>query len=345
MHWVEKASFEKIRRLLEISEQERHHEVLLTMNNFHDLSRHPFPYTVPIIPHPLPSKVVEGEHFVVADLLSLIPSGSSPARKAGSEATGRELVISTQSTQPSSTSEDSCPVPQAAKQVEGGGRSERPPLAIKDSRLTPQALKKKKGRRLKFAGVEEEDFISWVPPISRRSPDREEVDEEENEMSVLVHNFAARKRKRVVILEQAADAVPEVARGSSQPGPDGGSEVQAIIILGSPKTSLNDQPAMGNVTMKESREASPVPAALQVVHPPEEAIGRLDRAKYTQTGRRKPLLPDRMLVNSYLPPRGPAPPMEEVTVPRPEGAQEIVDPWGPSIEARFQLTIYTICTQ
>ena len=147
MHWVERASFAKIHRLLEISEQERHHEVLLNVKNLHDLSRHLYPYSVPIIPRPLPLEIVEGEHFVAADLLSLIPSGSSPAREAESEATGRELVISTQSTQPSSTSEDSGPAPQAAEQVEGGGRSERSPLAIKDSCLAPRALKKKKGRR------------------------------------------------------------------------------------------------------------------------------------------------------------------------------------------------------
>ena len=55
----------------------------------------------------------------------------------------------------------------------------------------------------------------------------------------------------------------------------------------------------------------------------------MDRAKYTRTDRRKPLLPDRMLVNSYLPPRDPTPPIEEVTVPKPEGAQEIVDRWRP----------------
>ena len=36
-----------------------------------------------------------------------------------------------------------------------------------------------------------------------------------------------------------------------------------------------------------------------------------------------------MLVNSYLPPCGPAPPMEEVTVPGLEGAQEIIDRWRP----------------
>ena len=84
--------------------------------------------------------------------------------------------------------------------------------------------------------------------------------------------------------------------------------------------SLNDQPVTGNVTLEEFREASPVPAALQVIHPPKQATGQLDRAKYTLTSLRKPLLPDRMLVNSYLHPRGPASPMDEVTVPGSEGA-------------------------
>ena len=88
MHWVERASFAKIRRLLKISDQERHHEVLLTVKNLHDLIRHPSPYTVPIIPRPLPSEVVEGEHFMAANLLGLIPGGSSAAKEVGNEATG-----------------------------------------------------------------------------------------------------------------------------------------------------------------------------------------------------------------------------------------------------------------
>ena len=85
------------------------------MKHLHDLSRHPSPYSVPIIPRPLPLDIMEGEHFVVADLLSLILSGSSPAREAESEMTGQELVISTQSMQPSFTSEDSSLTPQVAK--------------------------------------------------------------------------------------------------------------------------------------------------------------------------------------------------------------------------------------
>ena len=101
MHWVERSSFEKIRRLLEISEQERHHEVL-TVKNLHDLSIYPFPYSVLIILCPLPLKIMEGEHFVTADLLNLILGSSSSAREPKIKAVGRELVVRIQAGQPSS---------------------------------------------------------------------------------------------------------------------------------------------------------------------------------------------------------------------------------------------------
>ena len=119
VHWVERASFAKISKLLEISEYERHHESLLTVKNLHDLRRHPLPYSVPIIPRPLPSEVVECDHFLAADLLSLIPGGSSPTREAESEATGRELVVGTQSVLSSSTSEDSNPAPRRPSKLKG----------------------------------------------------------------------------------------------------------------------------------------------------------------------------------------------------------------------------------
>ena len=38
VNWVEKASFKKIQRLLEIFERERHHEILLTAKNLSELS-------------------------------------------------------------------------------------------------------------------------------------------------------------------------------------------------------------------------------------------------------------------------------------------------------------------
>ena len=52
---VEKASFKKIQKFLEISEWERHHEILLTTRNLRELSRNPSPYIIPIISRPLPT--------------------------------------------------------------------------------------------------------------------------------------------------------------------------------------------------------------------------------------------------------------------------------------------------
>ena len=52
-------------------------------------------------------------------------------------------------------------------------------------------------------------------------------------------------------------------------------------------------------------------------------------SSHTQTERSRPRLLDRLLLNSYHPPRGPVPPMEEVLAPEPDGAQEIIDYWRP----------------
>ena len=94
VNWVEKSSFKKIQKLLEISERERHHEILLTARNLCDLSRSPSPYIIPVIPRPLPTEIVEGEHYIIVDLLILASSSSSLAKTFETETTGRELVIS-----------------------------------------------------------------------------------------------------------------------------------------------------------------------------------------------------------------------------------------------------------
>ena len=133
----EKASFEKIRKLLEISERERHHEVLLTLKNLNDLSCNPTPYSVPIIQHPLPTEIVEGEHYITVNLLNLLPGSSSPAKEPEAKAAGRELVNLTQPRQPSSASVDSDPAPQASRRGERGSLLERPPLARKGPRPAP----------------------------------------------------------------------------------------------------------------------------------------------------------------------------------------------------------------
>ena len=74
---MEKARLDHIRQLLEITERERHHELLLSAKNLQDLGVSPFPYIVHVLPCPLPSEVVKGEHFVFADLLKSLLGGSS----------------------------------------------------------------------------------------------------------------------------------------------------------------------------------------------------------------------------------------------------------------------------
>ena len=79
MNWVEKSSFKKIHRLTEISEQEWYYKVLLTPDNISTVRRNPTPYTLSVIPRPLPSDGMEGEHFVIADQRRLVSSSACPS--------------------------------------------------------------------------------------------------------------------------------------------------------------------------------------------------------------------------------------------------------------------------
>ena len=80
LQWVEKASLKKIRSLLEVSEHERHYEVLLTLKNLADVRRSPAPHSLLIIPRALPVEIVDGEHFVTSNLLCLL-AGRAPSTR------------------------------------------------------------------------------------------------------------------------------------------------------------------------------------------------------------------------------------------------------------------------
>ena len=128
MNWVEKSSFEKIRRLSEISKQEPHYKVLLTLDNISVVRRNPAPYTLPVIPRLLPSDVVEGEHFVIADLRHLVSSSASPSGCPVIEASSRvqgAWSASSSSTSPSEDSSSAQPVPSRRTK---SSRPERLPL-------------------------------------------------------------------------------------------------------------------------------------------------------------------------------------------------------------------------
>ena len=86
--------------------------------------------------------------------------------------------------------------------------------------------------RWNVPGSKGEDFIPWV---SGEPEDFQDLEEEEREerMTGLLDLYAARKRKRQ--LSSNSEFYPAQAARSSQPAAKGGSEMQAIVILGSPE--------------------------------------------------------------------------------------------------------------
>ena len=110
---------------------------------------------------------------------------------------------------------------------------------------------------------------------------------------------------------------------------DRGSEIQTIMILASPEMGSNDQPGSEDIAREELREEAPIPHALQVVHPSKRPETRPGAARLALTGRKRPLPPDRILLNSYLPPHGLAPVMEEVAVLEPDDIKSILHRWKP----------------
>ena len=68
VEWVEKAFFDHLNRLFEITSIERHYQTLLTTRNRLAVVREPQSYVLNILPERLPKVVVPGEHFVLKDL-------------------------------------------------------------------------------------------------------------------------------------------------------------------------------------------------------------------------------------------------------------------------------------
>ena len=91
----------------------------------------------------------------------------------------------------------------------------------------------------------------------------------------------------------------------------------------------NDQLGSEDIAREEPREEAPIPPALQVVHPSERPKSRSGTARLALTRRKRSLPPDRILLNSYLPPRGPAPVMEEVAAPGLNDIKSILHRWRP----------------
>ena len=210
MNWVEKSSFKKIHRLSEIFEQERHYKVLLTLDNISAVRHNPAPYTLPVIPRPLPSDIVEGEHFVIADLRHLISSSACPSGGPIVEASSRVQgggSVSGSLTSPSKDSSSTHPIPSwRTRSI----RPERFPLPKQVSGSAPRVIKiKQKGAagRRNAPGSKGEDFVPWVSAEHKDFQDLEEKEREER-MTGLLDRYAARKRKRKLSSDSESDIAP-----------------------------------------------------------------------------------------------------------------------------------------
>ena len=62
--------------------------------------------------------------------------------------------------------------------------------------------------------------------------------------------------------KESVEREADQAEGSHRSSTDGGSEMQEIIIPGSPEMGSSDQPGLKGVALGEPREVTPIPPAL-----------------------------------------------------------------------------------
>ena len=325
MKWVEKSSIEKIRRLLEISERERHCQVLLTRENISAVRNNPTPYTLPVIPRSLPSNVVEGEHFVLTDIRRLASGNVSSSWDLVVEASS--WVQGARSLSQSLTSSSRGPDSSSAadREVSGQGPERVLPLA-QVAPATPRVVKIKRKKALKrrnATGSRSEDFVPWIPRRPNDPQDLEEEEQMEREAGLL-DRYAARKKKRQVSSSGESDAAHIPSK--DQPAADGSSGDREITIPGSPELgpTIRSEPERS-----ESNEDDSAPRALQIIPPSYQGEGSQSKPKFMRSCLLKPTRPDQVITHSYIPPRGPEPPRIEISAPGEEEVRKILRCWEP----------------
>ena len=139
---------EHIKWILEITEGERNHELLLSVKNLQEFGISPFPYIVPVIPCSLPSELVRGKHFTLTDLLKSIPISS--AQEGSAQEPQKDI---------------------AERVLVSFVRPDQSPLVEQDSQPAPQTMKKKRNKAKKVGHIKAVDAGlegsgDWVDPIS-----------------------------------------------------------------------------------------------------------------------------------------------------------------------------------
>ena len=148
-------------------------------------------------------------------------------------------------------------------------------------------------------------------------------------MADLVHNFSARKRKRGTSFKWATDATPEVVGEVDQHPIGEGSNRQTIVVVDSPEMGFHGQSVSGTTPSTDLGEVPLTHEEHWESIPSEQIASRPDKATSSRSGSSRSLFPNWLLLNSYIPPQGQAPPMEEVSAHGPEGAKKIINRWKP----------------
>ena len=235
-----------------------------------------------------PTKLIEGEHFVLADLLKLNPSSSSQAISGQEDQVGaaiRTLVRSALAIQPQSR----WPTPWPEKNKK------------EDMTMT---------RQTKVAGAGLEDFVDWTSIIASEPTEKEE-------MSMLAVGFAALMRKRAT--NSDGETTPSFdGKRMKQSSPDEKAQKDwAIISMDSPDRASNDQSVLEGTPNKASApldEGIPVGVAAAPVLP----------LRPVDTEPRRKRLLDQVLLSTYVPLHERIHPPTGMIAPNLEGAREII---------------------
>ena len=126
-------------------------------------------------------------------------------------------------------------------------------------------------------------------------------------MPDLVHNFDAWKCKRGANFKRATDASLDVVGEADQHPAGEGSNGQAIVVMDSPEMGFHGQSAPETMPSVHLGEVSLTHAEVQEHIPSVQIVSRPDKATSSRFGRSRSLLPDRLLLNSYIPPQGQLP--------------------------------------
>lgn len=100
VEWVEKASFERLNKLFEISVNECNHQILLTDKNLLAMVRESKLFNLPVLLRLAPKVLVPDEYHMLKDLhlyevhVRQMQNTLGPARTKGEEALGRDAKAS-----------------------------------------------------------------------------------------------------------------------------------------------------------------------------------------------------------------------------------------------------------